>query len=296
MPRIRTFIRILVVIGVVIIALGIAAILVVRSAAFHRYVQAKIEQAASQSTGARVEIGNFNFHWSGLRVDFYDVVLHGSEPPSQPPLLQVQHLLAGVKIISLWQRQFSLYEVVIDDPVIHMTVDKNGQSNLPHPPPSAPGSKPTNIFALAINRFVINHGELDCQDRQIPLDGELDDLQAQVAFDSAKTEYDGTLGYRDGRIHFGTFNPIETGLQVHFGAAPSALNINSLVLNAGPSTLSVQGQLHDYGNPSIDASYQADLDTTRARQNYECHSPSGRPGQHAGHAALSEPGGSALYG
>ncbi len=263
MPRIRTFIRILVVIGVVIIALGIAAILVVRSAAFHRYVQAKIEQAASQSTGARVEIGNFNFHWSGLRVDFYDVVLHGSEPPSQPPLLQVQHLLAGVKIISLWQRQFSLYEVVIDDPVIHMTVDKNGQSNLPHPPPSAPGSKPTNIFALAINRFVINHGELDCQDRQIPLDGELDDLQAQVAFDSAKTEYDGTLGYRDGRIHFGTFNPIETGLQVHFGAAPSALNINSLVLNAGPSNLSVQGQLHDYGNPSIDASYQADLNTTQ---------------------------------
>ena len=161
-------------------------------------------------------------------MDFDHVRAPWQRAPRNLPLLQVQHLVAGVKTdFRSGKRQFSLYEVVIDDPVIHMTVDKNGQSNLPHPPPPPPGSKPTNIFALAINRFVINHGELDCQDRQIPLDGELDDLQAQVAFDSAKTEYDGTLGYRDGRIHFGTFNPIETGLQVHFAAAPSALNINS---------------------------------------------------------------------
>jgi translocation and assembly module TamB len=261
MIRLRRVFRILLAAGLVVLALGITAIAVLHSRSFHQYVLAKLKEEASKSTGGRVEIGDFQLHWSGLRVDLYQLVLHGSEAASQPPLLQVDHLLAGLKIMSLWRRKIGFYKIVVDRPSIHLSVDQNGHSNLPQAPPSAPGSASTNVFALAINDFVVNRGELNYNDRHVPLDGEVHDLHAQVSFDSAKSEYDGTLGYRDGRIHFGTFNPMQTGLQVHFGARPSGLSVNPLVLTAGSSTTTVQGQLHDYSNPSVDGSYEANLST-----------------------------------
>ena len=108
---------------------------------------------------------------------------------------------------------------------------------------------------------MVNQGKLNYNDRHIPLDGEVHDLHAQVAFDPAKIEYDGILDYREGTIHFGTYTPIQTGLQVRFGATPSGLTLHSLILSAGSSSISAQGHLQDYSSPSIDGSYQAALST-----------------------------------
>ena len=244
-----------------LVVVGITAFAVLRSRTFHRYVLSKMVEQASQATGARVEIGDFRFRWSGLRVDFDRIVLHGSEAAARAPLLQIDHVQVGLKIISLWRHKIDLNEIVIDRPSIHFSVDQHGRSNLPQTPRTGAGGGGTNIFSLAIGHFVVNQGELDYNDRHIPLDGEVHDLHAQVSFDSAKTEYDGTLGYRDGRFQFGTFNPVQHGLQVRFGATPSGMIFDSLVLNAGASTVSVQAHLQDYGNPSVDGSYRADIST-----------------------------------
>ena len=74
----------LTVVGRYWLVVGIAAIALLRSHAFHRYVLAKMVERASQATGARVEIGDFHFRWSGLRVDLYQIVLHGSEAAARP--------------------------------------------------------------------------------------------------------------------------------------------------------------------------------------------------------------------
>ncbi|MGO8814815.1 MAG: translocation/assembly module TamB domain-containing protein [Terriglobia bacterium] len=257
----KHILRIVLAFGLLLLILGAAAIALLRSQAFHRYVLAQMVARASQATGARVEIGDFQFRWSGLRVDLYQIVLHGSEAAVQPPLLQIDHLLVGLKIISIWQHKVDLSEIVIDHPSIHYSVDQNGRSNLTQPPQGGRGGGGTSIFDLAIGRFAVNHGELDYNDRQIPLDGELHDLHAQVSFDPVKTEYDGALWYRDGRVKFGSFNPVEHSLEVRFGATPSGATIESLALNAGASTVSAQGRLQGYGNPLVDGSYQADVST-----------------------------------
>ena len=244
-----------------LVVVGITAIAVLRSAAFHRYVLAKMVERASQATGGRVEIGDFRFRWPGLRIDFYRIVLHGSEAASRAPLLRVDHLMVGLKIISLWRHKTDLNEIVIDHPSIHLSVDQSGHSNLAKRPQAAGGGRSGNVFDLAIGHFVVNQGELDYNDRHIPLDGEVHDLHAQVTFDSTKTEYDGALGYRDGRVKFGSFNPVQHGVEVRFAAAPSGLSVDSLVLNAKSSTMSAQAHLKDYGNPSVDGSYQADIST-----------------------------------
>ena len=257
----KRVLRIALMLGLLLMILGTAAIVVLRSRAFHRYVLAQMVLRASQAAGARVEIGDFQFRWPGWRVDLYQIVLHGSEAASRPPLLRVDHLMVGLKIISLWQRKIDVNEIVIDHPSIHFSVDQAGRSNLALPPQGAGGGSGPSLFDLAVGHFVVNQGELDYHDRHIPLDGEVHDLHAQVSFASAKTEYGGTLGYRDGRVQVGGFNPVEHGLEVRFGATPSGVTFDSLVLNAGASTISAQGRLQGYDNPAVEGSYRADVST-----------------------------------
>jgi translocation and assembly module TamB len=253
--------RIALTIGVALVVISITAIAVLRSRTFHRYVLSKVVEQASRATGARVEIGDFQFRLPSRRIDFYQIVLHGSEAASRAPLLHVDHLMVGLKIISLWRHKIDLNEIVIDHPSIHFAVDREGSSNLPQAPQRAGGGGGTNIFNLAIGHFVVNQGELNYNDRRIPLDAEVHDLNAQISFDSAKTEYAGALGYRDGRVQFGGFNPVQHDLQVRFGATPSGVTFDSLMLNAGASTISVQAHLQDYGNPLVDGTYRADVST-----------------------------------
>ena len=261
MSKRKHIFRIALALGMTLLVLSLMAIAVLRSSRFHRYVLAKMVAEASQATGGWVEIGDFHFRWSGLRVEIYQIVLHGSEANSHAPLLQVDHLMVGLKIISLWRRKIDLNEIVIDHPSIHVSVDQNGHTNLPQTPPTTGGGSHTTIFDLAIGHFVVSRGQLEYNDRRIPLEGELHDLNAQVTFDSSKTEYDGSLGYREGRVRFGSFNPVEHGMQVRFGATSAGLRIDSLILNAGASTVSLQARLQDYFNPSVEGSYQGDIST-----------------------------------
>ena len=64
--------------------------------------------------------------------------------------------MVGLKIISLGRRKIDLNEIVIDHPSLYLAVDQNGRTNLPATPSAAPGSRPTNVFDLAIGHFVIN--------------------------------------------------------------------------------------------------------------------------------------------
>src|ERR1019366_924236 len=73
--------------------------------------------------------------------------------------------------------------------------------------------------------------------------------------------YDVSRAYRNGRVQFAGFNPIEHGMQVNFGATAAGLTLNSLVVNAGASTLSAQARVQNYSHPSVDGSYQATVST-----------------------------------
>lgn len=253
--------RFLLTMGFLILVIVLSAIAVLRSRAFHRYVLAKMVEAASQATGSRVEIGDFHSRWSGLKVDLNHIILHGTEAASSPPLLQIDHLMVGLKILSLWRRKIDLNEIVIDHPSLHMFVAQNGKSNLVTGPQGAAGGGRAGIFDLAIGHVVVTQGDVDYNDRHIPLEAELHALYVQVSFSSLKKEYRGMLGYRDGRVQFGSFSPVQHSIEARFGATPAGLTLDSLQLDAGSSKMSVQAHVENYSNPTVDGSYQVNLST-----------------------------------
>ncbi|MDE3178790.1 MAG: AsmA family protein, partial [Acidobacteriota bacterium] len=255
----RLALKIVLSLVVAVVIVAAAAVLVARSSAFHRFLLRQIEERAERAMGAKIEIGNYTLNWEKLHADFYDITVHGTEPPSDKPLLSVQHAGLTLKVLSLFGLKFHLASLIVNHPVLHLTVDKDGHSNLPHPPVSKKGGKPFSIFDLAVGHFAILHGEIYSNDRAIPLRAELLGLHAAVDFNAQKTEYDGDLSYRDGRIEFGSFSPLNHNLEAHFSSTPNGIRVNPLTVSALNSHATIQATLADYNQPSVKGSYTATL-------------------------------------
>src|SRR5215467_4449578 len=143
-----------------IILLVIAGFFVLRSQGFHRYVLNQIIASIQESTGGRVELANWDFHFSTLTADIYGFVLNGTEPATARPLAQVDHVGVGLKILSVLHHSVDLQQITIDHPVIDLLVDKQGNNNIPQPPkPKNPSGKTVNVFDLAIKHVLLGRGE-----------------------------------------------------------------------------------------------------------------------------------------
>jgi translocation and assembly module TamB len=243
-------------IALLVLAAATAAILALRSRTFHQFVLRSLIRQGAAATGGRVEIGDFTFYWSSLRMELYRVTLHGTEAASLPPLFQANHVGVALRVVSWFGRKINVREIVVDRPVAHLFVDPSGHSNLPQPPP---GTKPANVFDLAIGRLLVQQGEIYYNNRPWALNAELHDFQTHIAFDPAKTEYAGDLSYRRGKVQVRDFHPLEHDLRAQFAASPAGLTVRSLELESSVLHLTAAAQLHNYSTPTIDASYQAVL-------------------------------------
>src|SRR3984893_14862759 len=237
------------------------ATVAVQSAAFHRFILARVIQKVETLTGARVQIGAFAFRWQGLRVDFYNVVLRGTEQPSERPLLAADHLAISTRILSVWKKQIDLSEIILDRPIASLQIDSRGRNNLPTAPGGTGEVKETSdIFDLAIQHFVIRSGEIYYNDRQMPLSADLHDFHTESVFNNLTQQYKLSATYDRGVLSYKDFKPIEHNVVVNLKAGRSGLFIDDIVLAAKNSKMEVRGELNDYANPSLDGSYIIQID------------------------------------
>ncbi len=241
---------------VLILILVVGGYFVLRSASFHRYVLSKIIQQAEESTGGRVEAQSFDFHFSGLTADLYGLTIHGTEPADQKPLLQVDKLTVGLKILSVIHHKVNLSQLLIEHPVAHLLVTKAGRNNIPQPNAPKQKSSQTNVFDLAVGHVLLSRGEIYYNDSQSSIDADVYDLRTEIGFDSLATRYNGAISYHNGRIKYAGLESLTHGLDAQFNATPAGLNLSPLVLTVGSSRITLQGNITDYSNPAADANYQ----------------------------------------
>ncbi|MGC2111526.1 MAG: AsmA family protein, partial [Candidatus Korobacteraceae bacterium] len=236
----------------------VAVLVVLHSARFHTYVVQTVEQEASASLNTRVTLQNYALHLPALRLDLYGLTVDGVGPGANAPLLQVDHIGLGVRVISVFHRQWNLDEVAVDRPVVHVIVDQAGHNNLPHPQPS---NSNTNIFDLAVRHVLLDRGEVYYNDRKSLLDVDLRDLQLQSSYDAADGgRYFGNLSYRDGHLQYGTYAPIPHDLQAQFDARRDRFGLNNVLLKSGNSQVRLDASLEDYSSPKVHATYAITLD------------------------------------
>jgi translocation and assembly module TamB len=237
----------LLVVGVVIAAL-------VNSNTFHQYVIATFERQASQKLGTGVHLQNFALRFSTLGLDLYGVTVDGASPYQNPPLLQVEHAKAEVRIVSVFSRKWYLNNVSIDHPVVQVFVDKNGVSNIPTIKSSGSGSN-TTVFDLGIRHALLDRGEVYYNSRPAAISADLHNLEFRASFDSSTQTYSGNIAYADGHLVYGTFHPLPHSLSAQFDASPTTLHLVRANLACGPSLLAASGTLRNYNDPVVDAQY-----------------------------------------
>ena len=125
-----------------------------------------------------------------MTAHLYNITLRGSEAPGRPPLLQADKLTVRIKILSALHRQVSLHELLIDHPVVHLEVSKEGKNNLPAAPPSE-NSSHSSVFDLGVHHAQITNGRIDYNDRKIPVEANLYDLGTDIRFVPLVRTYEG---------------------------------------------------------------------------------------------------------
>jgi len=256
----KIFVRSVAIIGITLGVCVIAAFLVVRSSWFHQKVLSIIIEKGQTATGGRLQVQSWDFHLSPLTLDVYGIVLHGTEPAGARPLLAADRLTVGISVSSLLHRKLQLSEILIQHPVASVTVARNGQSNIPSPPPSKSKSNIT-VWNLAVGHTLLTNGDIYYNDKKTPVSADLYDLRSDIRFDSMSTRYSGTLSYRNGRFKYANYSPLPHELQARFSATPERATLKSLLLKIGGSAVSARGEVVNYQNPSVDATYAISVHT-----------------------------------
>ena len=250
-------------IAATLVVLIVAAVVIVHTVAFQHFVLQQIEQKTQASMGARLNIERMAINWRLFTIDFYGIALHGKENSSQAPLFAADHLRVGLKIVSVLQRKVDLNEIVLDQPVVRLSVDRNGNSNLPQSPSSsgASGSTIDNLLDLAIQHVELNSGQIYYNDSETPLTAELHDFRSQIHFAPVVSEYRGTLGYTDGRVTVKTFRPIPHRLQMTFTVSHSGMAAGPVTVTTEKSNLNVHAKITNYDPAHIEGTYDGVVST-----------------------------------
>ncbi len=263
--------------GLIVIAV-VAGYLYLKTSSFKEFAMRKIVEGADESTGGHTQIGRLDFDLSRLTANLYGIVIRGKEAADAAPLLQVDQLTVGVNLHSLLHRRLMLTELLIEHPVVHLRIDRQGKSNLPQAAPS--GSSHTNVFNLAVGHTVVSNGEVNYNDRSTPLDANLFDLNTDIQFESAATRYRGKISYDKGQLRYGEYAPLPHALSASFTATPSEFRLDSAVIVVASSSIRVAADLSNYSDPVAQGNYEIKLHA----QDADAMTPSVHP---AGDVALA---------
>jgi translocation and assembly module TamB len=196
-----------------IVAVAVAILL--NNARFHNYLIRTAEAQASKSLGVRVQLQNLAVHFSSLSVDLYGVTIDGASPYPDPPLLEVDHVQTGVRIVSILSRAWYLDSFQLDHPVVHVFVDSKGVSNIPTIKSSGQGSN-TSVFDVGVRHAVLEHGEVYYNSKPAEVAADLHDLELKASFNSILKKYSGRLAYSNGQLVYGALHPVAHNLDVQF--------------------------------------------------------------------------------
>src|SRR5882762_3182069 len=258
-------------VGLILVAVG-GGYFYLKSSGFKEYALRTIVQRTNAATGGRTEIGNLDFQLSTLTAHLYSITVHGSESSDQAPLLQIDKLTVGLKIQSILHHKIFLSELLIDHPVAHVRVEREGKSNIPQSPPSQTNSH-TDVFDLAVRHVLLSNGQINYNDQKSALDADLSNFGTEIRFDLLATRYTGSVSYENGHLRYADYSPLAHSLNAKFNATRSGLSLESAEMKVGSSAVSLRADVSDYSNPTVEGDYDIRIHT----QDFAAMSPTVTP-------------------
>src|SRR5579875_417940 len=253
------------VLGVVLLGAFASLGWYLRSPGFADLVRGKIITALEQATGGRVEMASFHWDLSRLAFEADDLTIHGLEPAGQAPYAHVDHVLLRLHIISFFEKRFSLEQVDLQHPVIHIIIYPDGTTNAPQPKIKPQGSKTAvqQLFDLAIARADLREGMLLLNQQKLPLDFAANDIAASMSYDPSGPRYEGSVTVGKMDVKYADYRDVPARADLQFALWHNRAEVKSLHLASQASSLQVSGVVTDFAAPQVQLSYQSTLNLTQ---------------------------------
>ena len=246
-----------------LLLIGLTGIYIAQSAWLREKVRVRIVTELEKATGGEATIGKFKFDWKTLTAELDDVILHGTEPRTGPPLLRVKTLVVGLKIVSLAKRDFDIAFLRAEEPKFYLLVAADGSTNVPNPKvPQAKGNKGPveTILDLKVGEFALNHGQAEVHTvGQVPRTQSYDavgqNLQVNLGYEAAGPDYKGTLKLTPLQLRYGTYSNVPVNVDAAVTLEKNRLRITSGKLDTPESHVELSGDLNSFSNPVFTAQY-----------------------------------------
>lgn len=205
-----------------VLIVAVSVLFIARSDWLREKLRAIIVERAETATGGRVDIKQIRLDWNGLTADVDGLVIHGTEPANVAPLLAVDHVTIGLRIVSLWTRDIRLSSIEVTHPRVHVLVEEDGSINLPRPKVSGKTSTQDAILNLKIGRFQVRNGEAMVESpgappRILPWSGTGRNLAVLATYDPSRDRYEGNVSLAPVRLTLEGYGPVDA--EVYANAA-----------------------------------------------------------------------------
>ena len=232
-----------------------------------RWARTEIISRIERATGGRVELQEFHFAFLALRAELVGFTLHGREPADAPPLFHADHLLVDVRVDSFFRRKFSLDEIRLVRPTIHVAVTPDGQSNLPTPPVAAQPAQPgkpirERLFDIVTRKFLLQDGELLVNQTRVPLKVESQDFDIGFEYRrnvQGEAEYAGQFVFNEFRLAAKRYAPMASELRGRIVLARESLRIEELLWKLPGSVVTAGVNLRQFGKNDWEFRYAAQM-------------------------------------
>jgi translocation and assembly module TamB len=223
----------------------------------------------SDATGCRVELGSLHLSEFGLRAELQGLTLHCSEPAGTPPFFHADSIVISLQIDSYWNKKFSLRELKVARPEVHVQFNRDGTSNLPKPKTLSQSKLPLRerLFTIAVRHLELDNGTILYNDLRTPLEAKGDNFSLALDWgQSGNTPmYAGKLAWEQFTFTASRYVPFAVDLSLKFSLEPNAFHVDQMLLHLPHSRFDVQADIENLASPTIKYRYRGWLDLVDVR-------------------------------
>jgi translocation and assembly module TamB len=278
-PKRRRWLRVIgwIAASLVVLVLLIMAFLswYTTTADFQRRVGSEVVSVLEDSTGGKVELQHISFSLWHLAIEADGLVIHGTEGPGQMPYLSAEKIFVRLHLNMVIshirglgpQSRVSLRYLRVEQPHVHLIIDKNGKTNQPVPkhPSTSTTSIQDTLLDLQARRVELVHGLIVLNDRAIPFDLSANQLNAEVRWIRKTDRYHATIDLADLQTKMAQEPAVGSKLHLTAEVGRDMAALRSFDLYTGAATgykthLTANAELDHFAKPQWQASVNGNVE------------------------------------
>ena len=237
------------------VAAAVSVFIVVKTSWFGDYVQRTIVSSIEDSTGGRVEIGSFAFDESHLRATIRNLVIHGTEPSTAPPLVSIARIEVDLRLLTTLRRAWDISFIGIDQPRVNVSLQADGRTNIPTPrhKDTSNDSALETVIDLAVDRLDVSNGLATLFSAKQPMSVRGSNVRIRLDYGILRQAYDGTFTIQPLYVLNGRNNPVNFTVTLPVTITRDRIDLHNATVTTPLSQITADASIGNMQNPRVAA-------------------------------------------